>query len=494
VTCMNGIIVDNFAGGGGVSLGILQALGRSVDVAINHDDEALALHALNHPDTLHVHGDVWDVDPVALCAGRPVDLAWFSPDCKHFSKAKGAKPVDKKIRGLAWVAIRWARAVKPKVIILENVEEFADWGPLLADGRPCPDRRGLTFRQWCASMRAAGYRLEIRELRACNYGAPTIRKRLFIIARCDGLPIVWPAPMHGPGLLPYLTAADCIDWSLPCPSIFERARPLADKTLARIARGIWRFVLNAADPFIIPVTHGGDLRSYSIREPFRTVTGAHRGELALVQTGYGERPGQAPRSLDLHQPIGTVVAGGAKHALVAAFLAKHYGGHESSAGGVDARRPTATITVRDHHALVATSMVKLMGSCADGQDLRQPAPTIRAQGTHLAEVRAFLTRFNNHGDGQALADPLGTITSKPRWGLVYVAGEAYEIADIGMRMLSPRELYRAQGFPDSYRIDATINGRALSKEAQIRMCGNSVSPPVAAALVRANVAHLAEAA
>lgn len=465
------LIIDNFAGGGGASLGIEMALGRAPDVAVNHDPEAVALHRANHPRTRHYCESVWDVDPREVCGSRPVGLAWFSPDCKHFSKAKGGKPVSKGVRGLAWVVIRWAKLVRPAVIILENVEEFQTWGPLGEDGRPCPRRKGSTFRRWLGELRGAGYEIELRELRACDYGAPTSRKRLFVIARADGLPIVWPETTHGAGRrLPWRTAAECIDWSIPVPSIFGRAKPLAEATLRRIARGNRRFVLEDPEPFIVPVTHQGDERVYPLGEPLPTVTAAHRGEMALIaptliQTGYGEREGQAPRSLDLHQPLGTLVAGGVKHALVAAYLVKHYGGHEGS--GLSMRVPFDTITTRDHHALVTAHL---------GQD-RHP------------EVRAFLSRYNGTGDGQSLADPLGTVTTRDRFGLVTVEGQDYEIGDLGMRMLAARELYRAQGFPDSYRIDIMVDGRLLSKTAQVRMVGNSVCPPIAAAIVRANVAR-----
>lgn len=465
------LIVDSFAGGGGASKGIEMALGRCPDIAINHDPQALVMHEANHPATRHYCESVWDVDPVRVCAGRPVGLAWFSPDCCHHSKAKGGKPRNQKIRGLAWVAVRWAAAVRPRVICLENVEEFEHWGPLHRSGpqagTPIRARRGETFRAFVRKLERLGYAVEWRQLRACDYGAPTIRKRLFLVARCDGAPIVWPEPTHGPGLVPYQVAADIIDWSLPCPSIFERRRPLADKTLARIARGIRRFVLEAAEPYIVPVD----------------------GQLAaptLVTTGYGEREGQAPRAPGLHVPHATVVAGGGKSALVAAFLAKHYGGHETPGAPLEA--PISTITARDHHALVTSHLVKLMGSCRDGQATTEPLPTIRAQGNHVGEVRAFLTKYYRRADGSACDAPLHTVTSKPRFGLVTVRGGRYEIADIGMRMLSPRELYRAQGFPDDYQIDLTIDGRRLSKEAQVRMAGNSVPPLVATALVRANFA------
>ena len=452
------LIVDNFAGGGGASTGIEAAFGRSIDIAINHDPEAIAMHEANHPQTAHFAESVFKVDPEAITGNQPVGLAWFSPDCTHHSKAKGGAPRSPRVRGLAWVVIRWARRVKPRVIMLENVEEFANWGPLLDDGRPCPARKGMTFRLWLNQLRAAGYAVEHRELRACDYGVPTTRKRLFVIARRDGLPIVWPAPTHGPGRIPYRTAADCIDWSIPCPSIFDRERPLAENTMRRIARGVMRYVVNSPRPFIVPVTHTSNSQVCSIDEPMRTVTTAKGGEFALavptlVQTGYGERQGQAPRSLDIGAPLGTVVAGGQKHALVASFLAKHYGGNETP--GTAMTVPMDTVTATDHHAL----------------------------------VKALLLKYYGSDQNPLLDEPLHTVTTLDRFGLVTVDGEPYQIADIGMRMLQPRELYRAQGFPEDYLIDIDFNGKRLSKRAQVRMCGNSVCPPLAAALVKANFAH-----
>lgn len=490
---MNDIIVDLFAGGGGASAAIERALGRSPDIAVNHDHAALAMHEANHPRTKHLCGDVWDVRPREVCGGRHVSLLWMSPDCTHHSKAKGGKPLSAKRRALAEVGVRWARTVRPDVIMLENVEEFQRWGPLGPCGRPIKSLASTTFRRWVSKLEKLGYAVEWRELRACDYGAPTSRKRLFLVARCDGNPIVWPTPTHGPGLDPYRTAAECIDWSIPCPSIFTRSRPLAEKTLARIARGIRRFVLDHADPFVIPLTHVGDHRVHSIREPPRTITGANRGELAfvsptLIQTGYGERKGQAPRSLDLHQPLGTVVAGGAKHALVAAFLAKHYGGNNRSPG-LDMREPTSTVTCVDHHSLVSAHISKLYGT-STGHDAREPLHTVTSGGCHLAEVCALLARFASDEQSQLSFDDVAPLPL----GHVRIASERYAIVDIGMRMLQPRELFRAQGFPDSYIIDPVVDGKPLNKTAQIRMCGNSVSPPVAAALVRANVQRLAEAA
>ena len=448
------LIVDNFAVGGGASTGIEQAFGRPVDVAVNHDPEAIAMHAINHPRTKHYCESVFKVDPEEITGNQPVGLAWFSPDCTHHSKARGAAPRSPRVRGLAWVVVRWARRVKPRVILLENVEEFQSWGPLDAEGYPIKEKAGMTFRLWLNQLRAAGYKVEHRELRACDYGAPTTRKRLFVIARRDGLPIVWPKPTHGPGLIPYRTAADCIDWSIPCPSIFGRAKPLAESTLRRIAKGIMKYVVNNPQPFIVPVTHPGDARVHSIDDPIRTITGANRGELALVS----------------------------------AFLAKHYGGPREGTNAISIDRPVAAVTAVDHHALVTSNLIKLRGDNI-GQPADEPLRTISAGGTHFAEVRALLLKFYGTDQDPRLEDPLHTITTKDRFGIVTVAGEPYAIADIGMRMLQPRELYRAQGFPDDYVIDFDHNGRPLPKHAQVRMCGNSVCPPLAKALVEANFAH-----
>jgi DNA (cytosine-5)-methyltransferase 1 len=605
------LIVDNFAGGGGASTGIEMALGRHVDLCWNHDPQAVAMHQANHPQTTHYCESVWDAKPLEATKGRRVGLAWFSPDCKHFSKAKGGTPKEKKIRGLAWVVLYWVKEVRPRVIILENVEEFVTWGPLDAKGNPHAHAKGQTFRSFVGGLRRRGYAVEWRELRACDYGAPTIRRRFFLIARCDGRPIVWPAQTHAEPesaavrtgqLKPWRTAAECIDFSLPCPSIFERKRPLAAATCRRVAKGIMKFVVDCPNPFIIPVTHWGDVRAHSLGEPIRTVTGAHRGEMALVsptaasfygdkggaasrvnpvtvplrvqtasnrhavlaatlvQTGYGERPGQAPRVPGLGKPLGTCV-GGQKHAVVSAFLAKHYGG----VTGVPVTGPTGTVTTQDHHSLVTASLVRQFGksvgssaeapigtitaggggktslmtaqlvgcggragqsrprdasepfptvtakadsavitsnlikmrgapeSHAPGQPSTEPLHTISAQGNHFYEVRAFLTKYYGaRGQEQSLRDPMHTIPAVDRFGLVTVAGEEMAIGDIGLRMLQPRELFRAQGFPDSYIIgdDGRAN-LALTKSDQVRMCGNSVCPPLAQALVAANVPEMA---
>jgi DNA (cytosine-5)-methyltransferase 1 len=438
------LVIDNFAGGGGASTGIEAALGRPVDIAINHSPAAIAMHAANHPETKHFCENIWEVDPVLACGGRPVGLAWFSPDCTHFSKAKGSQPLKKEIRGLAWVVIRWARAVQPRVIVLENVEEFQTWGPLAEGGRPDPASAGADFRAWLAQLRGCGYEVEFTLLTAADYGTPTTRRRLFLVARRDRSPIVWPTATHGPGRPAggWRAAAEIIYWSLPSPSIFERRRPLAEATLKRIAAGIRRYVVEADDPFIIPVTHQGDERVHGIDEPVRTITGAHRGELALIDP----------------------------------FL------------------PLGTVTGRDHHALTAAFLTKFYGTSI-GSSPAAPMPTVTSGGNrgggHIAEVRAFLTKFysaggDGRGQNMSLFDPLHTLTTKARFGLVTIAGEQYQIADIGMRMLQPHELFAAQGFPDDYEIRPFHNGKPLTKTNQTMLAGNSVCPQVAEAIVAAN--------
>lgn len=540
------LAVDNFAGGGGASLAMEWGLGRAVDIAINHDKEAVFMHSANHPYTTHYREDVWNIDPVNICKGRPVGVAWFSPDCKHHSKAKGGKPVSRNIRGLAWVVVRWAMKVRPRVILLENVEEFAEWGPLVpvcadefgnhkrdTDGhlimRPCPFNKGRTFHLWVSRLRKLGYRVDWRELRACDYGAPTIRKRLFLVARCDGMPIVWPEATHGDPLgegvrsgklLPWKTAADCIDWSQTCPSIFERGKPLADATLRRIAKGVMRYVVNCADPFIVTYygDKGGEFRGQGMDTPLATQTTENRHALVVpVLTECANA--SSPRCMPSNEPLRTICANpkGGHHALVEAFLAKHYGG----VVGSDMGQPIGTVTSVDHHSLVTaslirqfgmsvgsgvaepvgtvtaggggktglvtSSLIKLRGTCKDGQSVTRPVPTITAAGTHIGEVRAFLLKYYGSDQAVGMREPLHTVTTKDRFGLVMIKGEEYQIVDIGLRMLSPRELFRAQGFPEEYIIDPVVDGRVLSKTAQVRMCGNSVSPYPAAALIRANV-------
>lgn len=546
------LVIDNFAGGGGASTGIEAALGF-VDVAINHDAQAVAMHQANHPNTIHYTQNITAVDPLEVTGGQPVGLAWFSPDCKHFSKAKGGAPVSPRVRDLAWVVVHWAQRVKPRVIILENVEEFTTWGPLvpvvdeetgefvmdLKTGQPmmepCKAQRGTTFKRWVKDLRKEGYRVEWREIRAYVYGqpftslkgAPTSRKRLYLIARRDKMPIVWPEANHGPDTpVPARTAATCIEWQIPCPSIFERDRPLAEATLRRIARGIQRFVIDAADPFIIPLTHQGADRAYSLEDPMVTVTGANRGELAIIAptiTGvggragqsrprsgdepmatitakgdaaltlthlvpygvprYGEREGQDPRVHDITEPMPTVVTTSNGFQLCAAFLAQH----NTRATGHTMEEPVSTVSSRWSQQQLVTSHLEVMRNSCAGASMDEPAPTICAQANHLAEVRAFLIKYYGNGEGQSLNEPAGTVTTRDRFGLVTIRGEAYQIVDIGMRMLTPRELFRAQGFPDSYVIDPIYNGKPLTKTAQVRCCGNSVCPPVAEALVRANV-------
>lgn len=585
---MEGLVVDNFAGGGGASTGIAWAIGRDPDIAINHSPQAVAMHKANHPDTRHLIEDVWAVDPLKECGDRPVDLAWFSPDCTHFSRAKGGKPRSKKTRALAWVVIRWAKAVRPKVVMLENVEEFLTWGPVNNDGEPCRRRAGRTFKMWVGKLRALGYDVQWRSLVAADYGAPTTRKRLFLIARCDGERIVWPEPTHGRHRpRPWRAAAEVIDFSLPCPSIFERRKPLAEATLRRIGAGLRRYVLESPRPFVIHLTHQGPRSTHPTDAPLPTVTGANRGELALVtpfvstqfgqsvgraaaeplptitgggmghqalvtpflaaaktwggggneprsveepmrtvtaskrgefvivaptlvQTGYGEREGQAPRAPGLHKPLGTVVPGG-KHGVVAAFLAKHYGGPNGHATpGQPATAPASSITAQDHHALV-TAQLELPGTRpaavfvtqfngrSVGADASSPLPTTTGRA-HVAEVRAFLVKYYG-SDGsaqsqqQSLFDPLHTVTSKARFGLVTIEGTEYQITDIGMRMLAPKELFAAQSFPADYRLDVPFEdrkkkrkrARKLTKTELIDLCGNSVAPVMAYALVKANL-------
>lgn len=540
------LIVDNFAGGGGASTGIELATGVSVDIAINHDPEAIRMHKTNHPDTRHYCESVWDVDPVKVCEGHPVALAWFSPDCKHFSKAKGGKPKDKNIRGLAWVALRWAGTVRPRVIMLENVTEFKTWGPLNRGHRPIKARQGVTFRKFVRQLEELGYQVEYRELVAADYGAPTMRKRFFLIARCDGNPISWPEPTHGPadspevtaGLRkPYIGAYTQIDFSLPCPSIFDTAdeikekygiravRPLAGKTMERIARGIKKFVLNNPEPFIIQVNHGGERKPQNIREPMPTITGKHGFgvvEPYLVQTG--QTGFAVDRSRDVREPLATVVSknehclvvptliqyhsetsnnevrgqgieepimtvdGSNRYGLVTSFLHKYYDGGYKGAGD-DVKNPLPTVTAIDHNSLCAATLIQMNNHC-DGRDISEPLPTITAGDGHFGEVRAFLIKYYEGGIGQDIKDPLHTVTAQDRFGLVTVNGIDYQIVDIGLRMLEPKELYGCQGFPDDYIIDRDYTWKTYPRSEQVKRCGNAVCPPVPDALVRANLPEL----
>lgn len=519
------LVVDNFAGGGGASTGIKAALHRPVDFAINHNPPALAMHKANHPETKHYCEDVFEVEPTEVCGGRPVGLLWASPDCKHHSRAKGKKPLDRKIRGLAWVVIRWAATVRPRVIFLENVIEFEDWGPLDASGMPERALKGETFRAWVAALIYLGYHVEWRTIVAADYGTPTSRTRIFLIARCDGRPIVWPEPTHGPGRAQsWRPAAEIIDWSLSCPSIFERLRPLAVATERRVAAGLRRYVLESDHPFtleyggggilapfVAPLTHHGGpgtgrgQRGRPVTEPLSTITGAHRGEHALFAaelapflvrhghystiSGAGLIEGCGAgtfRGQRLVSPLGTVCATNDKH-LVCPVIVKHYGGMV----GHRVDRILGTVTAKDHHGLAACWLEKMYSSARRGADVRLPLPTVTANGRgggHLAAMTAFLVKYYGSAEhGQAVDQPLHTVTGLARFGLVMVRGEAYRLLDIGMRMLQPRELFGAQGFPEDYIIAPEFGGKPLTKTMQTSLAGNSVACQVAEVLVEANM-------
>lgn len=540
------LIVDNFAGGGGASTGIELATGYSVDIAINHDPEAIKMHKANHPNTKHYCENVWAVDPVKACNWHPVGLAWFSPDCKHFSKAKGGKPKDKNIRGLAWVACRWAGLVRPRVIMLENVEEFKTWGPLNRGHHPIKAKQGKTFEKFVQQLTDLGYEVQFKELVAADYGAPTMRKRFFMIARCDGKPIVWPEPTHGPadseavkaGLLkPYVGAYTQIDFSRPCPSIFDTSeeikekygiravRPLAQKTMDRIARGLKKFVLDNPEPFIIQCNHGGERRPNDIREPMPTITGKHGyGIVEPYMVQIGQTGFTKDRSKDVREPLTTIVSknehclisptliqyhsetskdgvrgqtiedpimtvdSSNRYGLVASFLQKYYDGGYKGAGDT-LENPLPTVTAWDHNSVVTANLIQMNNHC-DGRDLRDPIPTITAGDGHFGEVRAFLIKYYGQGTGQDIEEPLDTVTSRDRFGLVTIEGVDYQIVDIGLRMLEPKELYGCQGFPDDYIIDHDYTGKTYPRSEQVRRCGNAVCPPIPAALVRANLPEL----
>lgn len=619
------LVVDNFAGGGGASTGIEMAIGRSVDIAINHDPDAIAMHKENHPTTKHYCEDVWEVDPVEACGGKSVALAWFSPDCKHFSRAKGGKPVDKKIRGLAWVVIRWAYLVRPRVLMMENVPEIITWGPLGKDNKPIKERAGETFEgfilalttgipkdhpaflEMCealdisedsdmalACIKGLGYVVEYDTKKSCDFGAPTTRTRFYMIARSDGKQIVWPAPTHGDKhnpdvkagkLIPYRTAAECIDWSIPAKSIFERDKPLAENTLRRIAKGIQKFVIDNPEPFIIhykfenepesidnPLSTVTAVNSHyvvtptimcnntnnngaSADSPLPTVTTGNRNFVVaptIVPIGYGERKGQEPRVNSVEEPLGTVVSSGKhylatpilttfnenskgqeinrpldtvmagatrfglvapsliqyhsetsedevrgqelteplmtvdtspRYALSVANIMKNYGGnYQGSGSSVD--EPLDTVTAKDHNSLV-TAHILTMRNHMDGQAMDEPISTISCKDHH-AEVQAFLVKYFSGEKVKPVDVPLDTITTKDRFALVTIHGEEYIITDIKMRMLTPRELFNAQGFPPDYIIDEA-NGKPYPKTKQVARCGNAVTPPVPAALVKANL-------
>lgn len=576
------LIVDNFAGGGGASTGIELATGYSVDIAINHDPEAIKMHKANHPNTKHYCENVWSVDPVKACKGHPVALAWFSPDCKHFSKAKGGKPKDKNIRGLAWVALRWAGLVRPRVIMLENVEEFKTWGPLNRGHHPIKSKQGKTFERFVQQLTDLGYEVKFKELIAADYGAPTMRKRFFMIARCDGKPIVWPEPTHAPadseevkkGLRkPYVGAYTQLDFTLPCPSIFDTSeeikekygiravRPLAQKTMDRIARGLKKFVLDNPEPFIIQCNHGGERRPNDIREPMPTITGKHGyGIVEPYMVQIGQTGFTKDRSKDVREPLTTIVSknehcliepklapymgtnttnhpGGScedplhtittgnqqclisptliqyhsetskdgvrgqtiedpimtvdssnRYGLVTSFLHKYYDGGYKGAGET-VENPLPTVTAWDHNSVVTANLIQMNNHC-DGKDIRQPLPTITAGDGHFGEVRAFLIKYYGQGTGQDINEPLDTVTAHDRFGLVTINGTDYQIVDIGLRMLEPKELYGCQGFPDDYIIDHDYTGKTYPRSEQVRRCGNAVCPPIPAALVKANLPEM----
>lgn len=490
---MRELIVDSFAGGGGASTGIELATGRPVDIAINHDPDAILMHKTNHPRTEHIQASVWDVDPVEVCAGRPVGLLWASPDCKHFSKAKGGKPVDKNIRGLAWVVLRWAGTVRPRVIILENVEEFQTWGPVRR-GRPVKSKAGQTFTKWLGQLRDLRYDVEWRELVAADYGAPTTRKRFFLIARCDGRPIVWPEPTHAPadsaevkaGLRkPWRSAAEIIDWSLPCPSIFDTReevrdkygltaqRPLSPNTMRRVIRGVDKFVIRSSAPYVV----------HAAERP------GERGGCRPYIIQYHTERHEHVRGQDVTEPLMTIDAAN-RYGLAAASLTAYYGAERH---GQDAKAPLRTVTARDRAGLTLASLVKMKGTNLGGA-VSEPVQTITAGGGHhgavMTEVRKAEPGAEMHNwpkirgllnihCGYALADDEVL--------LLELGGAWYFIADIGLRMLIPRELYRANGFPDDYIIDRDYTGRNYPKSKQIARCGNAVPPPFAEALVRANL-------
>ena len=541
------LIVDNFAGGGGASTGIEMATGYSVDIAINHDPEAIKMHKANHPNTKHYCEDVWQVDPVEACKGNPVGLAWFSPDCKHFSKAKGGKPKDKFIRGLAWVACRWAGLVRPRVIMLENVEEFKTWGPLNRGHHPIKNKQGKTFERFVQQLTDLGYEVQFEELVAADYGAPTMRKRFFMIARCDGKQIVWPEPTHAPadsdavkaGLLkPYVGAYTQLDFSLPCPSIFDTSeeikekygiravRPLAPKTMERIARGLKKFVLDNPEPFIIQCNHGGERRPNDIREPMPTITGKHGyGIVEPYMVQIGQTGFTVDRSKDVRDPLTTIVSKN-EHCLIEPKLAPYLSVNRENHFGSDVRDPIHTVTSNNQHMLMTPTLIQYHSETAQGevrgqtiedpimtvdgsnryglvtsflskfyktgigQDEREPLHTITTSAGHFGEVRAFLIKYYGDATGQDIEKPLDTVTTKDRFGLVTIEGVDYQIIDIGLRMLEPRELYGCQGFPDDYIIDHDYTGKTYPRSEQVRRCGNAVCPPIPAALVRANLPEL----
>ena len=516
------ITVDGFCGGGGWSTGFEFAIGRPVDIGINHDKYAIAMHKKNHPFTEHYNENIFEVDPYKATKGRPVGWAHFSPDCTHFSRAKGGTPVKKSIRGLAWVVTKWAGTVHPRIISMENVPEFMSWGSLCArrnkDGRiyrmdgtlaekgtyvpyseqqlvPNKKKQGKTFKRFINVMKSFGYKCEWKILTASDYGAPTIRKRLFIIFRNDGKSIIFPNPTHGNPeseevksgkLLPWHTAAECINWDLECPSIFERKKPLAENTLRRIAKGIQKFVIENPNPFIIQVNHGGDnFRGQEVDKPMPTITAKHGfGVVAPTLIQYhGEQSKNEVRGQILEKPLQTVDTAN-RYGLVTAFMSKYFGGNYQGCGSsVD--EPLHTITAVDHNALAAVHITQFNNHCI-GQKVDEPLKTITCGEGHFGEVRAFLIKYYSGESGQKVNEPLHTIRTKDCFGLVTIKGVDYAIVDIGLRMRTPRELYNAQGFPTDYEIETDCYGNKYPKTKQVARCGNSVPPPFATALARAN--------
>lgn len=534
------INVDLFAGGGGASTGLEMGLGRPVHIAINHNPAAISMHEANHPGALHLQTDVWEVDPVRVLAGRKIGWYHASPDCTHFSQAKGGQQRSAEIRNLSWVVIKWAGIGQPRIISLENVKQIQQWGPLIAkrdkatgrvvrcDGSvagpgervprseqflvPDPKRKGRTWRKFLGQLKALGYVVEHRILKACDFGAPTSRERLFLVARRDGEPIVWPTPTHAAkpakGQKPYRTAAECIDWSIPGQSIFGRKKPLAEATLRRIAKGIQREVLGKAQPFIVPIANWSRDAVQPIDQPLNTVTAWPRGGSfalatpSLIQVGYGERAGQAPRVPGVDKPLGTVVAGGIKHALATAFLAQANGGFNTTHSKPMAEPMTTVTNTGSQQQLVTANLVTLRNNC-NGRGMGEPVATITAGAEHHALVQctlspevekgalrcaAFLMSYYGTDNLSSPGAPLPTITTKDRLALVtvWIGGDPYVIVDICLRMLQPHELYAAQGFPPNYIIQRGHDGRLFTKSEQVHMCGNSVSPPPMAAIARAN--------
>ena len=541
-------IVDSFAGGGGASTGIELATGRVVDIAINHDPDAILMHKTNHPHTVHYQASVWDVDPLEVTGGSPVGLLWASPDCKHFSKAKGGKPVNKRIRGLAWIVLRWAGTVRPRVIILENVEEFQTWGPVRR-GHPVKAKTGQTFRRFIGQLEGLGYAVEWRELVAADYGAPTTRKRFFLIARCDGRPIVWPEPTHAPAdsrevlegrKKPWRSAAEIIDWSLPCPSIFDTReeirekyglsaqRPLRPNTMRRVARGVDKFVIKSANPFLVLVNHAGKFRGQEIGDPLQTITakygygvasptmapwtvtnttnstghpvnepidtartGGGGGQMffgaSLIQ--YHTEQSEHVRGQEITGPIMTIDAAN-RYGLTAASLVKYYGNDQH---GQNIQDPLHTVISKDHEGLTTAHLVKMKGTNLGGP-ATEPVQTITAGGGHHGVVTTRITRAEPGADlkhwpeiRELLNTYCGYDLGPEDVILLHIGGVWYFMADIGLRMLTPRDLYRANGFPDDYKIEQDYTGQTYGKSKQVARCGNAVPPPFAAALVRANL-------